>query len=258
MGVPISPYSLRHPAPACQPAEPLFAIGDVHGHARHLEVILGHAGTLLATGKVARVVFLGDLIDRGPDSASCLRLAAEFRDRHPESVDILAGNHESLMLSAYYHHDAEERAFAAYIWNHNGGDLARWSDTKDLLDELALGPDRWKSHLLNGNVLLVHAGVCPGATDDEVRAFLGQSVLQLPDGAGSSFPHWAWIRDGFLQQPTPWPGHFVVHGHSPWDFSRKPQAGRLNLDAGSYENGRIGTALLERGQVEVSIFGFWT
>ncbi|MBI5690490.1 MAG: metallophosphoesterase [Verrucomicrobia bacterium] len=257
MALPISPYTLQHPAPACQPAEPIFAIGDVHGHARHLEVILGHATTLLASGRVGRVAFLGDLIDRGPDSASCLRLAAEFRDRYPEQVDILAGNHESLMLCSYFHADPQERAFAAFTWNHNGGDLGRWSETKDLLTELRLGPETWKSHTLNGNVLLVHAGVCPEASDAEVQTFLSQSVLQLPDGTGTSFPHWAWIRNGFLKHHTPWPGHFVVHGHSPWDFIRKPQNGRLNLDAGSYENGRVGTAILERGKVEVSIFGFW-
>jgi serine/threonine protein phosphatase 1 len=253
----VTPFTKSYPAPSCRPAEPLLAIGDVHGHAKHLKAILDHAHDFLQSGRVARVCFLGDLIDRGPESAACLRLAAGFRDAHPGKVDLLAGNHETLMLCGYYHADPEERAFATYTWSHNGGDLSRWGDTKQLLADLSLEANGWKSHAINGNVLLVHAGICPGGTEQEIHSFLAQPVLSLPDGTGSSFPHWAWIRDGFLKEHEPWPGHFVVHGHTPWDFIRQPRTGRLNLDAGSYQTSRVCAAVLEAGEIEVSVFGFW-
>jgi hypothetical protein len=257
MNTAISPFTKSYAAPHCRPAEPLLAIGDVHGYADHLEVILDHAQKLLAKGRIARVALLGDLIDRGPDSATCLRLAARFRDLNPGCVDILAGNHESFMLCSYFHADPEEQAYAAYNWRHNGGDLAQWSETKGLLAELGLELAGWKSHAMNGNVLLVHAGICAGSTDQEIASFLAQPMLTMPDGKGSSFPHWAWIRDEFLQDHNPWPGHFVVHGHTPWDFIRQPRTGRLNLDAGSYETSRVCAAVLEKGKVDVSVFGFW-
>lgn len=257
MSIAIAPFTKIYPAPLCLPAEPMLAIGDVHGHAKHLKVILDHAQNLLESGRITRVAFLGDLIDRGPDSATCLKLAAGFRDRNPGGVDLLAGNHETLMLCGYFHTDPQEQAYASYTWSHNGGDLSRWGDTKQLLADLGLELSGWKSHTTNGNVLLVHAGICAGATDQEIQAFLAQPLLALPDGTGSSFPHWAWIRDGFIKDHTPWPGHFVVHGHTPWDFIRQPRNGRLNLDAGSYQTSRVCAAVLEEGSVEVSVFGFW-
>jgi serine/threonine protein phosphatase 1 len=257
MSIAISPFTKTYPTPLCQPAEPLLAIGDVHGYAKHLKVILDHAQKLLDARRITRVTFLGDLIDRGPDSAACLKLAAQFRDAHPGVVDLLAGNHETLMLCGYFHSDPEERAYAAFTWSHNGGDLANWSETEQLLRDLGLDLGGWKSHAKNGNLLLVHAGIRPGATEPEIDAFLAQPVIDLPDGTGSSFPHWAWIREEFIKSHTPWTGHFVVHGHTPWDFIRQPRTGRLNLDAGSYQTSRVCAAVLERGTIDVSVFGFW-
>src|SRR5215467_1778012 len=72
----------------------LFAIGDIHGCARELEVLL--AGLPLARGDT--VVFVGDYIDRGPDSRAVLDQVLEMRARPDVMTICLKGNHEDMCL----------------------------------------------------------------------------------------------------------------------------------------------------------------
>ncbi|NOV20304.1 hypothetical protein E5S70_30335 [Ensifer adhaerens] len=65
------------------------AIGDVHGRADLLERLLEHTYVNLPR---PRVVFLGDIIDRGPDSRQCMNLVEQELSRQPASV-LIQGNH---------------------------------------------------------------------------------------------------------------------------------------------------------------------
>ena len=71
-------------------------IGDVHGHADHLEALLTQLGYARRNGAWRhpdnRALFIGDLIDRGPRQLDCIRIAREMRDAG--IADILMGNHE--------------------------------------------------------------------------------------------------------------------------------------------------------------------
>ena len=73
-----------------------FAIGDVHGRLDALRDLLGQVEPELTAGDV--VVFVGDYIDRGPDSRTCVDEVLAFRDRARAEVICLLGNHEDWLL----------------------------------------------------------------------------------------------------------------------------------------------------------------
>src|SRR5262245_6137422 len=73
-----------------------IAIGDVHGNREALKDLLGRLEIELRTDDT--VVFLGDYIDRGPDSKGCIDLILQFRTKTPANVVTLPGNHEDSFL----------------------------------------------------------------------------------------------------------------------------------------------------------------
>ncbi len=73
-----------------------LAIGDVHGNLRALDDLLGRVRGEIAAGDV--VVFLGDYIDRGPDSRGCIDAILAFRRECPAETVCLLGNHEEWLL----------------------------------------------------------------------------------------------------------------------------------------------------------------
>src|SRR4029450_8093956 len=88
------------PAPFALGGETVFAIGDVHGCAAELRTLLD-AITRLAgeAGGKRRLIYLGDMINRGPDSAGVLEQWAAGEEAHGvDHVDRLMGNHEIMML----------------------------------------------------------------------------------------------------------------------------------------------------------------
>jgi len=73
-----------------------IAIGDVHGNLGALDDLLGQLAAQLHERDT--VVFLGDYIDRGPDSCRCVERILEFRSASRASVVTLLGNHEDWLL----------------------------------------------------------------------------------------------------------------------------------------------------------------
>lgn len=220
------------------PEQPLFIIGDVHGLANQLQKALNYAHTLHIPD--LRIVFLGDLIDRGPDSLGCLQLVATARRIAPCSL--LAGNHEQFMLAAIYGND---KANAIFNWRRSGGDWGRLVQVRKTLENLQLGLDAWHSNYRSGNCLCVHGGVPVNSSPEQLARFLSADLLALPKSNGSSFYHPLWLRRGFLESPDPIPGTFVCHGHTPSDFTGRALQGRLNLDGGSFRTGIVASALVQ-------------
>ena len=101
---------------ALPPGRRIYAVGDIHGFADRLEALLGMIVADLAASPPVRAeaVFLGDYIDRGPQSAAVLdRLA---RRDVPLPFVALRGNHEALLLDAL----ADPAGMAH--WCRSGGD----------------------------------------------------------------------------------------------------------------------------------------
>lgn len=231
----------------------LMVVGDSHGEADALRGLLDGLGRMVTPGKRRHLVFLGDFVDRGPDSLGCLRTAFnEAADRAgADEVTYLPGNHELLMV------DAMEAArdgrslgsrTPAECWSMNGGmhflleafedmGMEMPKDAREMmkqfnahLDALAPGDDgfaafvrSWPSHLKMGDVLCVHAGLAPKKPHEHTFHLTQQehfpATMQDRD---LSQRHWAWIRDQFLAWQGGWPecgskgadGFLVMHGHT--------------------------------------------
>lgn len=84
-----------------------FAIGDVHGYLAPLTDVLTQVADAAGSGDV--VVFLGDYIDRGPDSRACIDAILAFRRDTPAGVVCLRGNHEDWLLRT-------ERDYTRHSW----------------------------------------------------------------------------------------------------------------------------------------------
>lgn len=233
------------PAPRRAPdGEALFAIGDVHGYADELEAMQHLISAQIAAGSMQRstVVYLGDYVDRGPDSARALDLlATNPADQANLRRIYLTGNHDQYLVEFIRPGGYIDMGFLA-MWFDNGGEqtlqslgvqgygpLVKARRLKELSEKTrsALGSSRVS--LLEGlqlfhkagDYLFVHAGIDP-AVDLEAQ---DRSDLLM-------------IREPFLSAARYWRHPFcVVHGHS---ISRPivlPH--RIGVDAGCYWQGAL-------------------
>jgi serine/threonine protein phosphatase 1 len=79
-----------------------IAVGDIHGNLHALEDVLEQIRPELRAGDT--VVFLGDYIDRGPDSKGCVDAILRFRNENSVEVVTLLGNHEDWLLRTLHDH----------------------------------------------------------------------------------------------------------------------------------------------------------
>lgn len=261
--------SAWQPAPFEPAGETVFAIGDVHGCAPQLEALLGAIAAAAGDAEgPTRLVFLGDLIDRGIDSLGVLDLwSRDASTLGVDRVDRLMGNHEMSMLLAIG--DGPHAATARSLWlgSHMGGARvldqmrARVGRPDAPLDrelvEAALGSHVFaclhslSAHLRLGNTLFVHGGLRPLAC---AQTWLARPWTDFREA------EWAWIMADFLQWPGGFGGTLVVHGHTPpaRHLELTGQADphqfvndRLGLDGGSSRNGIVTAAQIERGRYRI-------
>jgi len=257
------------------PEAEIFAVGDIHGRSDLLVALIDEAAREPKLRDKRTIVFLGDFVDRGPDSLGAIDLAigAKARVGADEAIALM-GNHETMMRLALDPETPWDDAIDAFdTWLGNGGDrtVAEFVKSEqppeyfdDLLTEaraslpprirawLASSRASWRS----GQVLFVHAGVNP---EVELETFLA-APWNIPLATLDEDRHWAWVRRPFLEHrpgPDGFGGFFVVHGHTPNDARPKAShadqiAGyRLNLDAGSAMTGIAKMAIIRDRYAEV-------
>lgn len=205
------------------------AVGDVHGQLFRLMALLDKCRHYCGKSQ-PHFIFLGDLIDRGPDSAGVIEIVRAMQIEEPHNVTVLAGNHEDMLLQSLH----GEEALADWLQNgahttlHSFGVRSPTDLPADLLNWLALLP----THRDDGTYFFVHAGVRPGVPLDQQKR---QDLL--------------WIREPFLSADIDY-GRLVVHGHTPTrngipDVRRN----RINLDTGAAFDGPLTAALLRNNQL---------
>ena len=257
------------------PETEVFAVGDIHGRSDLLAVLIDEAAREPKLRDKRAIVFLGDLVDRGPDSLGAIDLAIGARARiGADEAIALMGNHETMMRLALDPDTPRDDAIDAFdTWIGNGGDrtMAEFLKTEeaphDVDDMLAYArgslPPRvlaWLSSLRpswrSGQVLFVHAGVNPQV---ELETFLA-APWNTPLDRLDEDRHWAWVRWPFLEHRPAmdgFSGFFVIHGHTPNDARRDAShmdqitGFRLNLDAGSAMTGIAKMAIIRDRQAEV-------
>lgn len=219
-----------------------YAIGDVHGRDDLLRLLLEEIETS-SGGDRPRLIFLGDIVDRGPDSKEALEIVDRALLEFPGSQLIL-GNHDERFLRAMQS-DLPEHVISDWLYNlgglatlgsYFGGEHAPFevfrSFVRDYYDHhLELLENAIEKAEL-GSFLMVHAGVRPGVSLDD------QESHDL-----------RWIRDEFLAHKDSWE-KVIVHGHS-ITASRLPEvhANRIALDTGAYGTGRLSAAVFENEEL---------
>jgi serine/threonine protein phosphatase 1 len=190
-------------------------IGDVHGHYTGLMTLL----EAISPGNDDQVYFLGDLIDRGPQSAEVVDFVKE--NAYPS----LMGNHEQLLIDSFTQDQINPRCLQAWLYSGGHSTLESYEGKIErLLDHV-----HWMHTLplymdLN-DLWLVHAGVNPDLPVE------GQTSREL-----------CWIRELFHSSPDPYftdklivVGHtitFTLPGLEPGALAQGP--GWLDIDTGAY------------------------
>lgn len=253
-------FSRAAPAAATGPARderphPEFAtyvVGDLHGRADLLERALDKVDEHVGRTNVRNphVVFVGDYIDHGPDSATVLTRVWELSKELPQNVTCLMGNHERMLLdflaapntrgarwlrsgvratldSFGLHTSQLEPGCSPDLFQQEAEALTRHM-APALREWMADLPLSWSS----GNLWVVHAGADPQHAMDE------QSPRVL-----------LWGHPEFDSRPRA-DGTWVVHGHTPGS-GPVLEDGRICVDTGAWETGLLCTAaILPDGAIE--------
>ena len=218
-----------------------YAVGDIHGRLDLLDQILA-AVEQDAERRPARktlVVFLGDLIDRGPDSRGVVERLRTYRHDRLKPY-FLAGNHEEVLLRLLAGElgiiDSWLKFGGAECLASYGADpavLVGQSERtalaivrKVIPEEHAIFLGSFADTLKFGDYLFVHAGIRPGLD----LTLQTQSDLR-------------WIRSPFLEHEEDH-GFMIVHGHSINDtIDERPN--RIGIDTGAYRTGVLTALALE-------------
>lgn len=197
-----------------------LAVGDIHGRFDLLEEALRIRDERFPESVM---VFLGDYVDRGPQSA---QVVSRLMELDPEFNVCLRGNHEQLMIEG------------GYLWHINGGGATVKSYEGN--DQLMAEHREWMKNLpyvaedsSPFNRLYVHAGINPHYPSD--------------------FNDYLWIRELFLRQPNL--HRYVVHGHThTWQGKVMQEVEdlphRCNLDTCAYHTGILSMAVFDNSQLQ--------
>jgi serine/threonine protein phosphatase 1 len=233
------------------PDEAVFVLGDIHGR---IDLFAQLVDQLEARAHPdAKLVCVGDYIDRGDESAEVLRQVMRMQAEASGQMTCLLGNHEKMLLSFL---DAPERAgprwmrygglqtMASFRVDLGPGPERDWPAIRDAL-RAAIGPEMeawlrglplsWRS----GNLFVAHAGA------DPERAIVDQPEHGL-----------LWGGENFYDTPRR-DGIWVAHGHVISD-SAAPTRGRIPVDTGAYATGRLTAALVEPGATAERVALFQT
>jgi len=225
--------------PKIPPGWRVYAIGDIHGRADLLETLLDQIEKdLNRSSSVPLFVFLGDYIDRGPDSRGVIEQIIALSAKH--RVVCLKGNHEVFILDYLADPNGLEawhRYGAFYTLTSYGivlSDVGPGVQRPVIVTPLASAmPQTHLSFLKKlylsftfGDFFFVHAGVRP--------------KVPLAKQAEEDL---LWIREDFLLYEESFE-KIIVHGHTP---VRQPEvfSNRINIDTGAYATGRLTCLVIE-------------
>ncbi len=222
-----------------------YAIGDIHGHLTLLQQAHDLVAADVARHGAAPVVHVGDLVDRGPDSAGVIEY---LRRGIADGADwvVLKGNHDrmfTIFLADPKAQDPGLRADLGWLHPRLGGAATLYSygvhnpadrpTARVHADAVAAVPPVHVDFLTarptmyqRGEAVFVHAGIRPFIPLDQ------QSETDL-----------VWIREPFLSEPASH-GPLIVHGHTALPEARH-HGNRLNIDSSAAYGGPLSAVVVE-------------
>lgn len=225
-----------------------FAIGDVHGESAKLAALHHAILDRIAFEKTpARIVHLGDYVDRGPDTRGVIdrvmALESLFEGSSTIEVISLMGNHEQMLLAAYDSH-----LDPGSWWTQGGQEAAdSYAGGEGLADS------RWRENIPREHIAWMRA--LPPIYRDEPRGLVFVHAGIDP----SRFPNCPenillWTRSEKFFEQSRWPHRpelrdlLVVHGHTPKSFLPEVYPHRINVDTGACFGGPLTAVVLKDGQ----------
>ncbi|MEJ2409957.1 MAG: metallophosphoesterase [Novosphingobium sp.] len=231
-------------SPATRPwtvprGERVYAIGDIHGRSDLFEDLIriiedddaarGPAST--------RIILLGDLVDRGPDSAGVVARAQAWARTRP--IEFIQGNHEEMLLAGRTKTEAlrsflrfgGRETILSYGVSPEAISAADFEELQALMNAAIPQDDvdflkTFQKMIRVGDYLFVHAGINPKTSIDEQN---GRDCR--------------WIREPFLSHKGDY-GACVIHGHT---ITEEPVvcANRVGIDTGAFIHGTLTAIGLE-------------
>jgi len=205
----------------------VFVIGDIHGCARELELMLDE----ISAEDDDVVIFLGDYIDRGPDSRRVIEMLIDFKKRHSQTV-FLKGNHEDMMLSYF---GLPGRHGDCFLLNGGFSTLQSYgvSDPQHALEHIPQAHLEFlkslENYKLQTSFLCVHAGIRPSLSLEQ------QSEEDM-----------LWIRHEFILSPHSL-GLTVIFGHTPMREVMLDLPYKIGIDTGLVYGGKLSCVELSEG-----------
>lgn len=208
----------------------IIAISDIHGCYKELKMLIRTLESSSEYDKNTDVlIFLGDYIDRGPDSKKVISFVRGLQDES-ENVIALMGNHEKMCIDYLECGDS--------CWAFNGkratvssyGDISAMSDDVEWMKTLPL-------YYEADSFIFVHAGVNPDVSLEENTSY---DLL--------------WERDGFIYNSANFRKK-VIFGHTPsvlFNDTDKPYetiSGNIGIDTGCVFLGKLTALILEGNEV---------
>jgi serine/threonine protein phosphatase 1 len=219
-----------------------YVLGDIHGRLDlYKAMILAIEQDDARSAKLeTRVILLGDLVDRGPDSAGVLARTRAWQQSR--NVRVLAGNHEEMFLQSFARPEAlrhflkhgGRETLLSYGFSTKQMRTATIEELFELLPQFIPSAEReyiasFEEIIVAGDYAFVHAGIDPS------RPITEQKRSDL-----------LWIRDRFLNHDGPLP-KVIVHGHT--IFERVMDCGnRIGIDTGAFRSGVLTALVLEGDQ----------
>ena len=223
----------------------VYAIGDVHGRNDLLRLLLARIEADDTTRGPAdtHIIFLGDLMDRGPDSAGVIETGMVLKASGVK-VRFLMGNHEEVFVRACRKNDPKITRFFLRI----GGEATVLSYPITRMEYMTLDMDQlserlgmlvphehlefieaFEDQIIVGDYAFVHAGIRPGVPLSEQKP----SDLR-------------WIRDEFVDQRGDLE-KVIIYGHTIYDEVEE-RGSRIGIDTGAYASGKLTALALEGGE----------
>lgn len=197
----------------------IYAIGDIHGCAAQLEALIAR---LDIDARQDRLIFIGDYIDRGPDSKGVVDRILDLKEKIDHVVCLL-GNHEQMFLNYYLEHREAE----LFLSNGGSSTLASYGLQRSRQDPSFRVPEqhlRFYQSLLpyyeTADHIFVHAGLRPG--------------VSLPE---QGLDDLLWSRFEFIRSAYDF-GKRVVFGHTPFS-APLVVSNKIGIDTGAVYGGLL-------------------
>lgn len=231
------------------PEQPIFAIGDLHGRADLLEQVLELIDHEIGAHRLKnpKLVFVGNIIDRGPSSAAVITRMRELTAEFPENVVCLMGNHEQMCLDfldapvarhSRWLKDGAAQTFESFGLSLEGGVIdgsnavQAAAALRDAMSEETIAWMRERPLMVSSGTLhVVHAAADPRRALDD----------QAPRVLTWGHPEFLGVARG--------DGQWVAHGHSAFEHPHLKDS-RISVDTDAWQSGSLSAAMiLPNGQV---------